>query len=145
MSFPTEVIPLIKKLGGSGTIDEAVTRANQYTDDTVADALDEAKAYTDEASINSYIVAEGTAGTVTLGNGWSTSTPHSVNVTVSGYTLTANTMVTMLPNHGVMAQMKEDGVQTIYIVNDNGTLTAYAIGNAPTVALTAPVLFTEVG
>ena len=144
MSFPVEMIPLIKKLGGGGDGGAVLNKAKQYTDEQVDAALDEAKDYTDNATLNSYVVSEGTTGTVTLGTGWSATEPYSIAVTVTGYTVTANTMVSILPHAATQIQMRNDGVHTMYITNDNGTLTAYATGNKPSVSMTVPVLFTEV-
>ena len=93
---------------------------------------------------NVFVAATGTVGEVTLGTGWSAADPHSIAVTVSGYTVTSKTMISVLPDANVIKQMKQDGTTTIYISNNNGTVMAYAIGLAPTVSLTLPVLFTEV-
>jgi len=41
--------------------------------------------------------------------------------------------------------MASDNVQALYIDNNNGTLTAYAVGAALTVALTVQCTVTEVG
>ena len=63
---------------------------------------------------------------------------------ISDYTVTSKTMISVLPDASVITQMKHDGTTTIYISNTDGTVTAYAIGLAPTVSLTLPVLYTEV-
>ena len=146
MSLPAEaLLPFIFGGGsGGGDSSEVLRQAKQYTDGQVEAALDEAKDYTDNAALNSYVVSEGTTGTVTLGTGWSATEPYSIAVTVSGYTVTAKTMVSILPNAAALIQMRNDGVHTMYITNDNGTLTAYATGNKPSVSMTVPVLFTEV-
>lgn len=137
MSLPAEaLLPFIFGSVDGGDISEALRQAKQYTDEQVDAALDEAKDYTDNAT--------GTTGTVTLGMGWSATEPYSIAVTVSGYTVTANTMVSILPHAATQIQMRNDGVHTMYITNDNGTLTAYATGNKPSVSMTVPVLFTEV-
>ena len=93
---------------------------------------------------NVYVASSGTVGEITLGTSWSNAQPHAQNVTVSGYTVTNSTMISVLPDAGVITQMKQDGTTTIYISNDGGTVTAYAIGSAPSVSLTLPVLYTEV-
>lgn len=91
-----------------------------------------------------FIASTGTVGEITLGTGWSAADPHTIAVTVSDYTVTSKTMISVLPDSSVITQMKHDGTTTIYISNTNGTVTAYAIGLAPTVSLTLPVLYTEV-
>lgn len=145
MSLPAEaLLPFIFGNGGGGDSSEVLRQAKQYTDEQVDAALDEAKDYTDNAALNSHVVLGGTTGTVTLGTGWSATEPYSIAVTVSEYTVTAKTMVSILPNAAALIQMRNDGVQTMYITNDNGTLTAYATGNKPSVSMTVPVLFTEV-
>ena len=81
--------------------------------------------------------------TVSTGTSWSGSDPYTSTVTVTGYTVTGKTMVSILPSNDVIAQMIEDGTTNIFITNNNGTLTASAIGAAPTEALTLQVLCTE--
>ena len=83
-------------------------------------------------------------GTVSLGTTWSGSGPYTQTVTVSGYTVTANTKVDLQPDATAIAQMISDGVQALYVVNNNGTLTAYAISAATTASLTIQVTCTEV-
>lgn len=124
--------------------DAALYSAKDYAEECADNALDEAKEYTDNATLNSYIVTDGTPGTITIGTGWSSTEPFSIVVTSQDYTVTEHTMVSILPHTGTLIQMREDGVQTMYITNDEGTLTVYAIGHAPTVAMTVPVLYTEV-
>lgn len=86
----------------------------------------------------------GTVGTITIGTEWSAANPHSILVQAQNYSVTQNTMVTILPQAEVVARMRTDGVQMIYIVNNNQTLTAYAIGNAPSAEITVPVLYSEI-
>lgn len=81
---------------------------------------------------------------VTLSASWSGSGPYTQTVTVSGYTVTANSKVDLQPDATTIAQLITDGVSALYIVNNNGTLTAYAVGTAPTAALTVQATITEV-
>lgn len=65
------------------------------------------------------------------GNGYYTSAP-----TIDGVTLSAESMVDLQPDAAVYLQMETDGVLAMYVENNNGALTGYAVGSAPTVALT---------
>lgn len=84
------------------------------------------------------------SGTVVLGTGWTGDDPYTVAITqISGYTPTADTIVNIMNDADVIQQMIEDGVTTLYITNNGGTLTAHAIGGRPSVQLTVPVIFVE--
>ncbi len=81
---------------------------------------------------------------IALTTTWSGSDPYTQTVTVTGYTVTANTKVDLQPNSTVVNQLITDGVKALYISNDNGTLTAYAVGAAITAALTVQCELREV-
>ena len=84
-------------------------------------------------------------GTMSLSATWTGSaSPYTQIVTVSGATITANSKVDIQPDAALIAQMVEDGCTALYIVNEDGTLVAYAIGAAITTAATAQVCVTEV-
>lgn len=74
---------------------------------------------------------------------WIGADPYLQAVTVGGYTVTENTRVDLLADVTTMRQMEEDGVEALYIVNNNGTLFAYATGAKPTAALTVTAIITE--
>ena len=81
--------------------------------------------------------------TVTLSTNWTgDASPYTQTVTISG--TTANSKVDLQPDATAIAQMAEDGTVALYIANNNGTLTAYAVGDKPTVALTIQATITEV-
>ena len=61
-----------------------------------------------------------------------------------GYTITANSKVDLQPDAVTINQMISDSVLALYIVNNSGTLTAYAIGAAPTASLTLQATVMEV-
>jgi len=79
---------------------------------------------------------------VNLSATWSGTGPYTQTVTVSG--ATANSKVDLQPTAAQLQQLIDDGVQALYISNNNGVLTAYALGAAPTVALTLQCTMTEV-
>ena len=81
--------------------------------------------------------------TVTLtAAGWTGSGPYTQSISVEGATATSR--VDMQPDETVLTQMLDDGVNALFIKNDNGALTAVAMGAAPTADLTVQVTITEV-
>ena len=81
--------------------------------------------------------------TVTLSANWvGNASPYTQTVTISG--TTANSKVDLQPDATAIAQMADDGTVALYIANDNGTLTANAVGEKPTVELTIQATITEV-
>ena len=81
--------------------------------------------------------------TVTLSINWTgDASPYTQTVTISG--TTANSKVDLQPDATAITQMAEDGTVALYIVNNNGTLTANAVGEKPTVELTIQATITEV-
>ena len=92
---------------------------------------------------STYIPTFGSLATISTGTSWSGDDPYTSTVTVTGYTVTNKTMVNVLPSSDVVEQMIEDGTTNIFITNNSGTLTATAIGAAPTAAMTLQVLCTE--
>ena len=80
---------------------------------------------------------------ITLSTDWvGDASPYTQTVTISG--TTANSKVDLQPDATDITQMANDGTVALYIVNDNGTLTAYAVGEKPTSALTIQATITEV-
>lgn len=73
---------------------------------------------------------------------WSGNGPYTQSVTISG--VLSNSKVDIQPNATALQQMITDGCSAIYIDNNSGTLTAHAIGSAPTADLTVQVTITEV-
>ncbi len=75
--------------------------------------------------------------TLTLGTDWRGAiSPYTQAVPVSGYTVTRDTKVDLVANPAVIEAMLDSRTDEIMIVNDNGYLTAYAIGGKPTAPLT---------
>lgn len=70
------------------------------------------------------------------------SSPYTQVVTVNS--ITSHSKVDLQPDASVIAQMANDSVVALYISNDNGALTAYAVGEKPTVELSVQATVTEV-
>ena len=84
-----------------------------------------------------------TKATVTLSTDWvGDASPYTQTVTISN--ITSNSKVDLQPDATAITKMADDGTVALYIANDNGTLTAYAVGEKPTVELTIQATITEV-
>lgn len=83
-------------------------------------------------------------GSISLSTSWSGSGPYTQTVTVTGVNTTSRSRIDIFPDAATVSQLVTDGVYALYIDNDNGTLTAYAVGAAPTVSLTIQVSVHEV-
>ena len=83
------------------------------------------------------------SASATLGTGWSGNGPYTQTVTIAG--TTQHSMVELKPDLAVITRLKEDGVESLWIQNSGGTLTAYALGAKPSTALTIQCTVTEVG
>lgn len=82
--------------------------------------------------------------TVSLTTAWSGSGPYTQTVTLPNYTVTSNSKVDIQPDSTAIAQLISDSVKGLYILNNAGTLTAYAVGAPTTASLTLQVTITEV-
>lgn len=80
--------------------------------------------------------------TVSLSQVWNGTGPYTQAVSIAAGT--ANSKVDLQPEAVALSQLLADGVTTLYIGNDNGAFTAYAVGAAPTVPLTLQATITEV-
>ena len=82
-------------------------------------------------------------GVITLtAASWEGDDPYTQRVSVAG--TTARSKVDMQPDATTIMAMMEDGVSAMYVANDNGDLTVYALGEAPSVDITVQVTVTEV-
>ena len=72
-------------------------------------------------------------------SGWTqvgSSDVYSQSVTLSLANITSATRIDLFPDSATIMQMVNDGVYGIYVENNLGTLTAYAVGASPTLDLT---------
>lgn len=74
---------------------------------------------------------------------WSGSDPYTQTITISGATITSNTKVDIQADSTALTQLVSDGVTAMFIENNNGTLTLYAIGAATTANITVQVTYYE--
>ena len=75
--------------------------------------------------------------TITLPASWTSAGTNIYTQTLSGLTnVTANTKIDLNPGASAILQMVSDGTYAIYVENNNGTFTVYAVGTAPTAPLT---------
>ena len=77
-----------------------------------------------------------------LTDSWSGSGPFTQTVFLDG--ITENSKVDIQPDTATFTTLLLDGVTALWIQNDNGTLTAFALGAAPTDELTIQCTVTEV-
>lgn len=83
------------------------------------------------------------AGSISLSGTWSGSGPYTQTVTVTGATVTASSKVDIQLTAAQIATLITAGVTAMVIENNNGILTAYAVGAKPS-AMTVQVTVTEV-
>ncbi len=85
-------------------------------------------------------------GSITLSATWTgAASPYSQTVTVTGPAVTAGSRVEIQPSPAQISTLISAGTQALTIVNNSGTLTAYAVGTPPSAAMTIQVTVTEVG
>ena len=68
--------------------------------------------------------------------------PYTQSVTIDG--ITVNSKVDLQMDSTAIGVMVDSGTIAIYIANNNGTLTAYAVGEKPAADLSVQVTITEV-
>ena len=116
-------------------LDTATTKVLALTH--TAEELDEASEKVLNGSLSTKKVS------ITLSTNWTgDASPYTQTVTISD--TTANSKVDLQPDATAIAQMADDGTVALYIANVDGVLTANAVGEKPTVALTIQATITEV-
>ena len=85
-------------------------------------------------------------GSITLSASWTgAGSPYSQTVTVTGATVTASSKVDLQPTAAQLESLLSDGVSALIVENSEGTLTACALGAAPSAAMTVKCTVEEVG
>lgn len=137
-SWPAKSVVLFLYDGSVWRIVNTTKALNAKLDEiNTALSAEAARAADAEESLDAAKQKKITRGTVSLSaSGWAGRGPYTQAVTVSGATVSANSMVELQPDSTVLTHMYNVGVAAIYITNDNGTLTAYAVAKKPTVDLT---------
>lgn len=110
---------------------------SEVLDDDFIDLVESIKDIGDVTNLQSKVAS------LTLPASWSGNGPYTQNITVSGYTATAKTLVNLMCDSAAINTMVASGTTNIYVSNNNGTLTAYAIGGKPTASITVQAVLTE--
>ena len=101
--------------------------ARAYLADDVAETAAEVKARAYPPSV----------GSISMSDTWTgAASPYSQTVTVTGATVTAASKVDIQLTAVQIESLISDGVTGLVIENNSGTLTAYAVGAAPSAAMT---------
>lgn len=83
-------------------------------------------------------------GTLVIPASWTGDGPYTQVLSSVPSGITANSKIDLQPNATVLAQLIADGVTALWVQNSNATLTAYALGAAPRVALSVQYTRTEI-
>lgn len=114
---------------------QATSRQNVTTTDTVTQAIGKM-----EYKINRAVVIKQLS--LPAASWLGSESPYSQ--TVTGLGTTANSKVDIQIDTTAYNTMVDSGTGAIYVANDNGTITAYALGDKPTADITVQVAISEV-
>ena len=81
------------------------------------------------------VISTPSRSVVNLTTTWSGSGPYTQTFTLGNVTITGSSKIDLQPDASTITQLITDGVKALYVENNNGTLTAYAIGACPTTTL----------
>jgi hypothetical protein len=81
--------------------------------------------------------------TVSLTSAWTGSDPYAQVITIPN--TTEYSMVELQPSIAAIRSFKQAGVDAMWVENDNGVLTVYALGAAPSSAMELQCVIMEVG
>ena len=81
--------------------------------------------------------------TVSLTVNWTGSNPYAQVITIPN--TTEHSMVELQPGIAAIQSFKQAGVDAMWVENDNGVLTVYTLGAAPTTAMEIQCIIIEVG
>lgn len=145
--YKTNATNSVKLTTEDGTVKEKVIELEEIANGAIR--FDEAQTLTDaekETARNNIGAGTtgGAIGTITLGASWSSGNPHTQMVTVDDYTVTENTKVDLLVTPTSLGELTDMGVSGIQAINDNGVVTVYAYGKAPTESVMLYCLCSEV-
>ena len=122
------------KPDGSDPVDISVLNGNfDIIDEKLKEAIDEnAGADKEEAIVK---------GAVLLSAMWTGSGPYSQGITLPG--VTEHSKIDLQPSASALSRLITDGVSALWVENDGGALTVYAMGAKPTAAFSVQYTRTE--
>ena len=98
-----------------------------------------------QAAIDELAGKDPKAASIIFSGTWTGSeSPYTQTVTVTGAPVTGDSQIELRPPAAQLRSLISDGVTAITIENNNGTLTAYALGAAPSAAMTVDCNVLEV-
>lgn len=96
----------------------------------------------EEMSANKQDITDKLTLTLAAASWTGSASPYTQGVTITGGTATSQADIQA--DATAIQQMLDDGTNAIYIANNNGTFTAYAVGEKPTADLIVQVTVYEV-
>lgn len=75
---------------------------------------------------------------------WTGNDPYTQTIDINNVPINSNSKIDLQPDATVINQLISDGVKALYIQNNNGTITAYAIGGQPTADLSIQCIISSI-